>query len=425
MKFRDFQGLRPPADLAPRVSAVPYDVVSTAEAREMTAHNPLSLLWVSRPEINFPGAFDPHCPEAYAKAAARFKLLRNAGALLPESEPCLYLYQQSTNGHTQCGVVGLVHVDDYDNGAIKRHEHTRPDKEDDRTRITAALDANLGPVFLTFRDDPRLADLISSGRHGRPLYDFNVGGVRHSAWRVSHTAPFLEAFAAVPAAYVADGHHRAASAARVARARRAANPGATGDEDFNWFLAVLFPASSLRILPYNRAVADLNGLQPAAFLERLNALCPLTPHAAPEPPGPRHVSMYLAGEWFDLALEPAPGAGPAARLDVAMLQDRVLAPLLGIDDPRTSPRIEFFGGVRGTKALTDRVDSGAAAVAFSLHPVSVHDMMDIADAGQVMPPKSTWFEPKLRSGLFLHTFESREEPAPVPDPGAAPAPSAA
>ena len=306
--------------------------------------------------------------------------------------------------HVQRGLVAGCHVDDYDAGLIKRHEKTRKDKEDDRTRLIDTLGADTGPVFLTYRDQPSLTALADALVRTAPQHDFTApDGIRHTVWRIPGGAEWIRAFAAVPVTYIADGHHRAASAARVARLRRERNPAHQGNEEYNWFLCVLFPASELKILPYNRIVVDLHGLAPEAFLAEVRARFGLREGAAPAPAAVGQVSMYLGGKWYGLTCTPAPDADPVARLDVSVLQDRLLGPVLGIADVRTSKRIDFVGGIRGTAELSKRVDA-EGGVAFSMYPVTLTQLMDIADAGQIMPPKSTWFEPKLRSGLFIHTF---------------------
>jgi uncharacterized protein (DUF1015 family) len=405
LRIRSFQGLRPADSLADRVACVPYDVVDTPEAAVLAAGNPHSLLHVDRAEIDLPEGTDLHDDAVYAKAVENFRRLQAEGALVRETEPCIFLYRQAIGGHVQTGVAVVCHIDDYENGVIKRHEKTRKDKEDDRTRLIGDLSADTGPVFLTYRDQPvidRLTDEV--GKHP-PLYHFTApDGVEHTVWRIAGGEAFREAFAGVPCAYVADGHHRTASAVRVGRERRAANPGHTGEEDYNWFLCVLFPASQLRILPYNRLVHDLNGRSPSEFLGEIRQRFALTEGAAPEPESPGQVSMYLEGHWYGLTWGRVESADPVSSLDVSVLQDRLLDPVLGIEDPRTSKRIDFVGGIRGVGALVQAVDSGRAAVAFSMHPVTVAQLMAIADADRIMPPKSTWFEPKLRSGLFIHTF---------------------
>lgn len=406
MRIRPFQGLRPVPELAARVASVPYDVVNTEEAAKLAEGNPHSMLRIIRPEIELPAGTDVHSDPVYARGVANLKKFQDNGTFLRESAPCLYLYRQIRQGRAQHGLAALCHVEDYDNDIIKKHEKTRPDKEDDRTRTTAELNANPEPVFLTYNDVPDLTAAADKIRKTEPLYDFTADdGVQHTLWRITDTAPWVEGFARVPVSYVADGHHRSASAARVGRERRLANPKHTGNENYNWFLCVLFPGSELTVLPYNRVVLDLNGLDAAGLLDRARAIFRVTENAAPEPASPRNVSMFLGGKWYGLSWDEDPQADPVSRLDVSVLQDRLLKPVLGIDDPRTSQRIEFVGGIRGTAALQKAVDSGKAAVAFSMHPVTVGQLMAIADAGQIMPPKSTWFEPKLRSGLFIHTLD--------------------
>ncbi|HEX4086749.1 MAG TPA: DUF1015 family protein [Chthoniobacteraceae bacterium] len=406
LRIRPFQGLRPAPQLAPQVACVPYDVVDRDEAAALAAGNPLSLLHVDRAEIDLPPETDPYSETVYAKALENFRNLQAGGALIRETARVVYLYQQVMGGHAQTGIAALCHIDDYENNLIKKHEKTRKDKEDDRTRLIATLSADTGPVFLTYRDVPAIDRIIAEGKRNAPLYDFTApDGIRHTVWRIEHAGDLVREFGGVPCSYVADGHHRTASAVRVGRERRAANPGHNGSEDYNWFLAVLFPASQLRILPYNRCVRDLNGRGTEDFLAALKtAGFSLGDAGDQTPPGPGEVRMYLDGKWSRLAWTPNPQADPIARLDVTVLQERLLAPLLGIDDPRTSKRIDFIGGIRGTGELERRVREGRAAVAFSMYPTTVDQLMDIADAGAIMPPKSTWFEPKLRSGLFIHTF---------------------
>jgi len=334
-----------------------------------------------------------------------FRRLQEEGKLVREEEPCLFLYRQQMGEHSQTGIVAVSHVDDYDEGKIKRHERTRVAKENDRTRLTREMRANAGPVFLTFRDDSRIRSLIDGHSRGETLYDLTApDGIRHTVWRVPGGQEFIEAFKSVPATYVADGHHRAASAARVARELREENPEQTGEEDFNWFLTVLFPASELKILAYNRLVSDLNGLSAGEFLEKVGQIAEVRTDVGEIPEEPREIRFYVAGKWHGIRLEPEEGADPVTSLDVSQLQEKILHPLLGIEDPRTDDRIDFVGGIRGTEFLEKKVDSGEAGVAFSLYPVLVDQLMDIADADQVMPPKSTWFEPKLRSGFAIHTF---------------------
>ena len=406
MFVKPFAALRPAPEKAAVLAAVPYDVVDTAEARVLAAGNPDSFLHVSRPEIDLPDSIDIHDDAVYAQGVKAFKDLQARGVLLREKGEHLYVYRQIMGTHSQTGVVACCHIDDYANDIIRKHEKTRKDKEDDRTRHCLELNANSGPVFLTYRDTPALDARVAEVQTGAPLYDFTaVDGIRHTVWRVEgENAPWVEAFRNVPLAYVADGHHRAAAAFRSGKQRREANPAHTGQEEYNWFLAVLFPQTQLRILPYNRCVADLNGLTPAAFLAKVETVFKTAVADSAVPAGPREVRMYLDQVWYSLTWEDF-AADPVGRLDVSVLQDRLLAPVLGIDDPRTNTRISFVGGIRGTGELTKRVDSGRDAVAFSMYPTTVEQMMDIADAGQIMPPKSTWFEPKLRSGLLVHTLD--------------------
>ena len=405
MRIRAFQGLVPVPSRASEVACVPYDVVDATEAAALAAGRPDSLLHVDRAEIDLPAGADPYGDAVYAKARENLLRLQRDGALVRESGPCLYLYQQQMGAHTQRGLVALCHVEDYDAGLIKKHEKTRKDKEDDRTRLIDTLGANTGPIFLTYRDEATVSALVAAKVKATPQHDFTApDGIRHTVWRILGGADFIAAFGRVPLTYIADGHHRAASAARVARLRRERNPGHTGAEDYNWFLCVIFPASELKILPYNRHVFTLNGHAPEAFREKVRETFGLEGNAAPTPNATGRISMYLGGQWHGLRCPVDPQAGPVGRLDVSVLQDKLLAPLLGIDDPRTSKRLDFIGGIRGTSELMRRVDA-QGGVAFSLYPVTIGQLMDIADAGQIMPPKSTWFEPKLRSGLFIHTFE--------------------
>ncbi|HZP61444.1 MAG TPA: DUF1015 family protein [Opitutaceae bacterium] len=404
MRIRAFSGLVPQPALAPEVACVPYDVVNAAEAAALAAGKPRSLLHVDRAEIDLPAGTDPHSDAVYSRARENFVALQRSGVLVRETGPSLYVYQQQMGAHRQRGLVAVCHVEDYDAELIKKHEKTRKDKEDDRTRLIDTLGANTGPVFLTYRDEASVTALVEAKTKEPPLHDFTApDGIRHTVWRVPGGEDWIRAFGRVPVTYIADGHHRAASAARVARLRRERNPSHTGAEDYNWFLCVLFPASELKILPYNRIVSDLHGLTPADFLARVKKDFGLEENAPPSPAAPGRVSLYLGGKWYGLRCPVEAKAGPVGRLDVSVLQDRLLAPLLGVDDPRTSKRIDFVGGIRGTDELVKRVDAGGGA-AFSMYPVTVAQLMDIADAGEIMPPKSTWFEPKLRSGLFIHTF---------------------
>lgn len=405
MRIRPYRALRPVPVRAEQIASLPYDVVSTAEARKLTEGNPLSMLHVVRADLEFPDGTNPYADAVYARARANLDRLRAEGHLVREEEPCLYVYRQQMGSHQQTGLVALCHVDDYDAGLIKRHEKTRRDKEDDRTRLTNELGANPGPVFLTYRDQFKVDSAVAAATATEPLYDFRAhDGIQHTVWRVRDPVGLVQSFRDIPHVYVADGHHRAASAARVARERQKNNPHHSGAEDYNWFLTVLFPASQLQILPYNRLVLDLNGNDVAGFLTRLRTTGPVAVADDGTSSERGDIRVYVDGQWYSLRLEAPEGADPVTRLDVSLLQDRVLEPILGVDDPRTSKRVEFVGGIRGSHYLEDEVNEGRAGAAFALHPVTVDQLMDIADAGQIMPPKSTWFEPKLRSGLFMHVF---------------------
>jgi uncharacterized protein (DUF1015 family) len=409
MRLRSFQGLVPAPQHAADVAAVPYDVVNREESYALAHDKPLNLLHVDRAEIDLPMSVDPYAPEVYAKARENFLKLQVDGVLVRESERTLYLYRQTIGTHSQTGLVGVCHTEDYEKDVIKKHEKTRQDKEDDRTRLVDTLGANTGPIFLTYRGTSAI-DAIIQGHMAAypPVHDFMApDGVQHQVWKLpsEDCAQIEQLFATqVPASYIADGHHRAASAFRVSKLRRERNAAHTGAEEYNWFLCVLFPGNELKILPYNRAVKDLNGRTPEAFLAEVTRIFSVTPTEVKSPAQPGHASMYLGGKWYDLAWQPTPDASPIDLLDVSILQDRLLKPVLGIDDPRTSKRIDFIGGIRGTAELEKLVNSGDHAVAFSMHPVTVDQLMAISDAGQIMPPKSTWFEPKLRSGLFIHSF---------------------
>jgi uncharacterized protein (DUF1015 family) len=409
MRLHPFRAVRPRPDLAAQVAAVPYDVVNRAEAAELARGNPHSFLHVGRSDIDLPDHVDPYDPQIYRRAREALDELLAGGTLFQDPTPGLFLYRQIMDGRTQTGVVGCVHVDDYERDLIRKHEKTRPEKEDDRTRHILTLNANAEPVFLTYRGRPEIDELVAGMvAASPPLYDFTtLDGVRHTVWAVSGTGALSRAFGAVPHAYVADGHHRSASAWRAGKELRAKNPSHRGDEEYNWFLAVLFPAGQLHILPYNRLARDLKGQAPSAVLDRLGRLGKLTATNDPTPGRTGVFCVYLDGRWHRLELDPAgiDRSDPIASLDVSLLQDRVLSPILGIGDPRTDQRIDFVGGIRGTAELERRVCSGEMAIAFSLHPTTVDQLMAVSDAGHVMPPKSTWFEPKLRSGLFVHELE--------------------
>jgi uncharacterized protein (DUF1015 family) len=399
--------VRPKSELAPQVAAVPYDVVNRDEACELAQGNPYSFLHVGRADIDLPADVDPYDPRIYSKAREALDRFVAQGVLIREGAPALYLYREIMSGRVQTGVVGCVHIDDYEQNIIRKHEKTRQDKEDDRTRHVLALEAHAEPVFLTYRGRPRIDVLSEAVLATDPVHDFTAAdGVRHTVWRISDPALWLEAFREVPHAYVADGHHRSASAWRAGKERRAANPQHRGDEEYNWFLAVLFPADQLTIMPYNRVVRDLRGKSPAEVLQALRLVGRVSLAEDPCPSRPGIFCVYLAGAWYrvDLDDERIDRRDPIGSLDVSLLQDQVLGPILRVGDPRTDKRLDFVGGIRGTAELEHRVNSGEMAIAFSLYPTTVDQLMAVSDSGAIMPPKSTWFEPKLRSGLFVHTF---------------------
>jgi uncharacterized protein (DUF1015 family) len=407
VRLHPFDALRPNPRLAAQVAAVPYDVVSRDEAAALAKGNPNSFLHVGRSDIDLPEDVDAHDPRIYSQAREALDAFVARGILVRDGAGALYLYRQVMNGRAQTGLVGCVHVEEYEKDVIRKHEKTRQDKEDDRTRHVLTLEAHAEPVFLTYRAMSHIEKLTEPLLQTPPLYDFEApDGVRHTVWRVSDTGPWIDAFRSVPNAYVADGHHRSASAWRAGKERAAGNPGHTGEEEYNWFLAVLFPSNHLSILPYNRVVRDLNGKSPEVILEKLGELGKLSRTDDPVPPKSGTFCVYLAGAWHRLELDPhaIDRSDPIGSLDVSLLQERVLGPVLGIGDPRTDKRIDFVGGIRGTGELERRVDSGNAAIAFSLHPTTIDQLIAVSDAGAIMPPKSTWFEPKLRSGLFVHTF---------------------
>jgi len=404
---KPFRALRPLPERAAEVASVPYDVVNTEEARALAADHPLSFLHVSRPEIDLPEGTDMYADRVYAKAAENFDRLMAEAPLIVEDEASFYLYRLRLGGREQTGLVACCSVDEYDADTIRKHERTRPDKENDRTRHMITLRAQTGPVFLTYREEARIDALVESLTRAEPLFDFTAPDeVAHTIWRVPPEANqrLTEAFYDVPTLYIADGHHRAKSASRAREALRAENPHQTGTEEYNFFQCVLFPADQVRILPYNRAVKDLGQRTPDEFLREVEHEFEVSETAAPAPRERGHFSMYLGGRWYGLRLkdEVTKRISVIARLDVSVLQEKLLAPMLGIEDPRTDKRIEFVGGIRGTQELERLVNDGRAEVAFSLYPTTVEELMAIADAGEIMPPKSTWFEPKLRDGLLSH-----------------------
>ncbi len=406
--IQPFAGLRPLPDRAAAVAAPPYDVLSSAEARERAAGRPWSFLHISKAEIDLPADTDPYSPAVYSRSAENLRRLVDAGVLVRDPSPRYYAYRLTLGGHVQTGLVAAASVADYDSNRIRKHEFTRPDKEDDRVRQIEALNAQTGPVLLAYPDCPAVDRLLAEATRGTPLADVTApDGVRHTTWAIAAPAAVAAlggAFDALPRLYIADGHHRSAAASRVAAARR----GGTGGGSAEYFLAVIFPAHEMRILDYNRVVRDLNGLTPDAFLARVGERFAVAPAPGPvHPEAPGVVGMYLGGRWYRLTIDPTliPAADPVARLDVSLLSDHLLGPVLGIADLRRDKRIDFVGGIRGLKELERRVDSGEMAVAFALHATPMGDLMAVADSGQVMPPKSTWFEPKLADGLVSHVLD--------------------
>ena len=408
MRIHAYKALRPRADAVAQIAAPPYDTVDTAESAQLAEGNPMSFLHINHSEIDLPAGTNLYADAVYVQAAENLRNFKKNGWLVSEDRPLMYLYAQTMGTHTQTGLVCCCHIDDYIKDVIKKHEFTRKDKEDDRTKHTATINANIGPVFIAYRDVDAIRQALAPiPAKSAPIYDFvDELQVRHQVWPVENAAEIKKLFEEkVPVSYIADGHHRSASAVRVGSERRAANPNHHGNEEYNWFLSVLFPASELKILPYNRAVKDLNGLSAEDFLKEIRAIFTVTENADPSPKSPRHVSMYLGQKWYGLSWPAVKSSNPVDKLDVSTLQNGVLHPLLGIDDPRTNNRIKFIGGIRGPQELVRLVDQKGFAVAFSMYPTTVDQLMAIADAGQIMPPKSTWFEPKLRTGLLSHELD--------------------
>jgi len=407
-RIQPFKAIRPAWEHASTVASVPYDVVSREEAAALGKDNPHSFLHVVRPDIDVPPETSPYADEVYQSGLASLNWLIGEGVLEQDPDRCLFVYRQIMNGTPQTGLVCCCHVDDYEDGLIRRHEKTCPKKEDDRTRHLLTLNAHVGPVFLTYRDDENVDALVAAVTETQPLYDFGAeDGVRHTVWRITDMAPYVAAMSAVPLFYVADGHHRSASAWRAGQERRQAGGRHTGNEEYNWFLSVLFPAGQLRILAYNRILKDLNSLSTAELHSRLADVGMLEPTDNPIPEAAGCFCIYAEGAWLRLTLpeDSINRSDPVESLDVALLEDRVLKPIFSIDDVRTDPRIDFVGGIRGTETLERLVDSGDWACAVSMYPTSIDQLMSVADAEKIMPPKSTWFEPKLRSGLFVHPLD--------------------
>ena len=409
---RAFKAVRPAPQLAAAVAALPYDVMNSEEARQMVVGNPHSFLHVDKAEIDLDPAIDLYDTRVYEKARDNLNQMIAEGIFIQDETPCLYIYKQVMLGRAQIGIVGCASIDDYRNNNIRKHELTRADKEQDRINHVDYCDANTGPIFLTYRAQADINALVDAQMAAKaPVYDFvSDDGIGHTVWVIDDATvieKLTDAFAGIENLYIADGHHRSASAVRVGQMRRNAKPDYDGSEEFNYFLSVIFPDEQLYIMDYNRIVKDLNGNTKECFLAKVSENFTVTPYAgdgALRPETKHTYGMYLDGTWYLLEANPSSfdETDPVARLDVSILQNNLLHPILGIGDPRTDKRIDFVGGIRGLNALSDRVDSGEMAVAFSMFPTTMEDLMDIADAGAIMPPKSTWFEPKLRSGIFVH-----------------------
>jgi uncharacterized protein (DUF1015 family) len=407
MQLRAFRALRPVPELAARVVSPPYDVVSRSEAAALAAGEPMSFLHVGRSDIDLPEDVDPHDPRVYERARRNLDGLAADGVMVRDIDPALFVYREVMGARAQIGVVGCVSVADYERDVIRKHERTRPDKEDDRTRHILTLEAHAEPVLFAYRGSAEVDRLVAAAVKAPALYDLTTAdGVRHTVWRAPDAAALVDAFARVPCAYVADGHHRSAGARRAAAERRGPEPRA-GDAEHEWFPAALCPADQLAILPYHRLVRDLGGLTAAEVLARLGRAGRLSPSAGAAPPRAGSFCIYLERRWHLLELAPdsVDRADPLRSLDVWLLGERVLGPVLGITDQGTDARLDFVGGIRGTRALEARVDAGEAALAVSMFPTSMEQLMAVADAGVIMPPKSTWFEPKLLSGFFVHPLD--------------------
>ena len=408
--IRPFRAYRPRLELARDVASFPYDVLSSDEARTLAHGNPASFLHICKPEIDLDPAVDVHDDRVYAQGRDTLRRFISDGVLVRDAKPRLYVYQQRMGAHVQAGVVALCSVREYEQGLIKKHEHTRPDKEDDRTRHVTEANANAEPVFLAYRADTEIDRIVNAIRAHAATCDFVASdGIGHALWVVSDPAEIellVRLFAKLPALYIADGHHRTAAAARHARLMRERSPGGNGNEPYESFMTVLFPHNQLKILDYNRLVRDLSGLGPDTFLAKVNERFDVAPGLGTTPAEPHCFEMILDGKWHQLVARPGTFAAedPIRGLDVSILQDNLLAPVLGIADPRKDRRIDFVGGIRGLGELEKRCREGWA-VGFALHPTSLDELMRVADAGVVMPPKSTWFEPKLRSGLFVNVLD--------------------
>ncbi len=410
--FRPFKAFRPKPEYAAKIAAKPYDVLNSDEAREEVKGNPLSFLHIGKPEIDLDPSIDLYDPRVYEKGKENLHKLIDNNYLVQDPEPYFYIYAQTMDNRTQYGLVGCASVDDYWNDVIKKHEKTRKDKEEDRSNHVRVTNAHTGPIFLTYRDNDEINNIIKKITSEKPENDHVAeDGIRHQSWVIKdkkNINKIQNILAGVDSFYVADGHHRSAAAAIVGRERQKANPNHKGDEEYNSFLSVLFPASQLYIMDYNRVVKDLNGNSKDEFLKKLSEIVDIQEQTSQYKPKQKgELGMYLDGKWYKLNFKPqyTSNPDPVESLDVAILQREILNPILGIDDPRTSKRIDFVGGIRGLSELEKRVNSGEMTVAFAMYPTSVNELMAIADAGKIMPPKSTWFEPKLRDGLFIHFLD--------------------
>lgn len=401
-----FRGFRPAPELVQKIAAVPYDVVDNQEAKEMVKDNPYSFLHIEKSEIDVDSYSDPHDEKIYAKGAENLHRFFQQGYLIQDKAPCFYVYSQQLGNHKQFGLVAGASVLEYQKGIIKKHEKTRADKELDRIKHVDALNANTGPVFLTYKNTKEIDTIIEKISKESPVYDFATPDtVHHTFWVVSHKEQIeklLQEFSRVPFMYIADGHHRSAAASKVCDIRKEKNPLHNGEEQYNYFLSVIFPDNQMQIMAYNRVVKTLNGFTSESFLKKIQEKFDIAPVQSPAPDQPHSFGMFLSGQWYCLKCRPEflQENDVVERLDVSILQNHVLAPLLGIHDPRKDEKISFVGGIRGTKALEDAVKKQKEGVAFALYPVSIQELIDIADAGKMMPPKSTWFEPKLRSGII-------------------------
>lgn len=407
--IRPFAAVRPREDLADKIAALPYDVYSRQEALKEIGRAPLSFLRIDRAETSFPDDVDTYDDRVYEKAAEILNEMIEKGEFIADEKPMFYLYELTMDGRSQTGIVAVAAASDYENGVIKKHENTRADKEVDRIRHVNTCSAQTGPIFLGYRNNKVLSDIVALVKKTEPVYDFiSPDGVGHRVWIVSNDteiAAIRGAFDTINDIYICDGHHRCASAVKVCNMRKERCVGFTGDEEFNYFLSVLFPADELKILDYNRVVRDLNGLSESRFLDRIRKKFDIIEKGSEpfKPAKPHEFGLYISGKWYELvAKSDLITDDPVDRLDVSILQNELLSPILNIEDPRTDPRINFVGGIHGMKGLMDKVDSNEYICAFSLYPTSIEELFDVADRGRLMPPKSTWFEPKLRSGLFIH-----------------------